>query len=133
MIALTFCLRLVKDETIMNSANAMKFSNSTYLQLTDAILKSETLEESIQNGFCDSYLNKYYDLQFYFLQNAAYFIPKCCTQMQKMPSATLLSDNTSELAYNLIIVNTASSHGSVDSGDVYSSPVNDVHSPSIKL
>jgi len=71
LIALTLCLRLVKDETAHNGGETMKFSNRTYTQLVDALLQSEG-DESLQQEFIDKYLNQYYDLQFFFLQNAAY-------------------------------------------------------------
>jgi hypothetical protein len=67
-------LQLVKDETSHKTDETIKFSNRTYSQLVDAFLQSEHVDEAVRNELCDKYLNHYYDLQFYFLQNAGYSI-----------------------------------------------------------
>jgi len=70
LVSLTLSLRLVKDETAHKTGEKIKFSNRNYSQLVDAFLQSEFVDEAVRNEFCDKYLNQYYDLQFYFLQNA---------------------------------------------------------------
>jgi hypothetical protein len=69
MTAVNISLRLVKNET---AARKDKFSNRTYAQFVDAFLRSGQPDDAVLKGFCEEYLNIFYDLQFYFLQNAAY-------------------------------------------------------------
>jgi hypothetical protein len=73
MVSVTLCLRLVKDETSYTSGESTKFANRTYMRFVDGFLKSSNLDEATVEDFCAKYLDRYYDLQFYFLQNAGYF------------------------------------------------------------
>ena len=68
---MTFLLRLVKDETRKNG-DTVKFANRTYTQFVKVILENSQMHEITLTEFRDKYLNEYYDLQFYFLQNTAY-------------------------------------------------------------
>jgi U3 small nucleolar RNA-associated protein 19 len=72
---MTICLRLVKDETACKNGETIKFANRTYALFIDSFLQCANLEEVVRNEFCEKYLNSYYDLQLYFLQHAAYFLP----------------------------------------------------------
>src|SRR6202041_3025680 len=71
MTAVNVALRLVKNET---AARKDKFSNRTYARFIDAFMRSDQPDDDVLKGFCEEYLNRYYDLQFYFLQNAAYVL-----------------------------------------------------------
>jgi hypothetical protein len=70
MVSVTLCLRLVKDETSYTSGEATKFANRTYMLFVNGFLTSSNLDDGTVQEFCAKYLNRYYDLQFYFLQNA---------------------------------------------------------------
>jgi len=69
---LTLYLRLVKDETVLGSRDVTKFANKTYSLFVEKILQSKTLDDAVLKEVCDKYLNTYYDVQFYFLQDAGY-------------------------------------------------------------
>jgi hypothetical protein len=74
MVSVTLSLRLVKDETAYKSGEVIKFANRTYMQFVDGFLNSASLDDGTIQEFCTKYLNQYYDVQFYFLQNAAYVL-----------------------------------------------------------
>jgi hypothetical protein len=65
-------MRLVKDETALGSREVTKFANKTYALFVEKILQSKTLDDAVLQELCDKYLNAYYDIQFYFLQDAGY-------------------------------------------------------------
>jgi hypothetical protein len=85
---MTVCLRAVKDETASKDRETTKFANRTYAQLVDSFLQCSQLAEIVQNEFCDKHLNNYYDLQLYFLQNAAYFHPNTVLTVEKLCKIT---------------------------------------------
>ena len=60
---------MVKDET-ESPDQVKKFSNRTYRRFTDSLLIHPSIDDEVQTEFIEKYLNIYYDLQFYFLQNA---------------------------------------------------------------
>jgi hypothetical protein len=74
MVSVTICLRLVKDETAYKSGKVTKFANRTYMHFIDGFLNSAKLDDGTLQELCTKYLNQYYDLQFYFLQNAGYIL-----------------------------------------------------------
>jgi hypothetical protein len=73
LTSLTLSLRLIKDETAQKQSGVIKFSNHTYLQVVDALLQNDHLDGAVLKEYSEKYLNIYYDLQYYFLLNAAYF------------------------------------------------------------
>jgi len=66
---MTLSLRNVRDETRF-AADPKKFSNRSYKRLVTSLLQCPSLDESLPKDLVNNYLNKYYDLQFYFLINA---------------------------------------------------------------
>lgn len=84
MISVTLCLRLVKDETAEKSGVVPKFANRTYMRFVEGLLRSTQLDEETLQEFCTKYVNRYYDLQFYFLQNAGYTLSRMFLQSRRI-------------------------------------------------
>jgi U3 small nucleolar RNA-associated protein 19 len=63
-------LKLVKDETKGNEGQ--RFANGTYSQLVEKLVELSEPEDTLLMEFVEEYLNRYYDLQYYFLLNAVY-------------------------------------------------------------
>jgi|SRR5579862_1829336 len=72
LASISLVLRLVKDETRHSGGDKVKFSNRIYKSFVTAFLQCKAVDDFVKKAFLDEYLNKYYDLQYYFLQNTAY-------------------------------------------------------------
>lgn len=69
-------LKLVKSETKGNEGH--RFANKTYAQLVEVLVELSEPEDTLLIEFVEEYLNKYYDLQYYFLLDAVYIpLPVC--------------------------------------------------------
>ena len=97
LISLSLCLRLVKNETAHKSGETVKFNNQTYVQVVYALLQNDQLDHRVLKEVCDNYLNKYYDLQYYFLLDTAY--PP--TRRLMLICRKFLQNNNSSLPKNL--------------------------------
>ena len=70
-------LKLVKDEIKGNEKH--RFANRTYSQLVEKIVELPAPEDALLTEFVEEYVNKYYDLQYYFLVDAAYLSHPACS------------------------------------------------------
>jgi hypothetical protein len=65
-------LKLVKDETKWKSGH--KFANRTFSQFVEKLVELSEPEDTLLVIFIEGYLNKYYDLQYYFVLDAGYIL-----------------------------------------------------------
>ncbi|RIB26750.1 hypothetical protein C2G38_181939 [Gigaspora rosea] len=74
--SLNILLDLLKIESIYltTSSGAYHFSNNHFYRIVEGLIDNENFNEHLQTEFIDKYWNKYDDLRFYFLKNAAKII-----------------------------------------------------------
>ncbi|KAF0509118.1 CBF-domain-containing protein [Gigaspora margarita] len=74
--SLNILLDLLKIESIYltTSSGAYYFSNNHFYRIVEGLIDNENFNEHLQTEFIDKYWNKYDDLRFYFLKNAAKII-----------------------------------------------------------
>ncbi|CAG8684328.1 7198_t:CDS:2, partial [Cetraspora pellucida] len=74
--SLNILLELLKTESIhlTTSSGTYHFSNNHFYRVVEGLIDNENFSEHLQTEFIENYWNKYDDLRFYFLKNAAKII-----------------------------------------------------------
>ncbi|CAG8757004.1 4765_t:CDS:10 [Cetraspora pellucida] len=74
--SLNILLELLKTESIhlTTSSGTYHFSNNHFYRVVEGLIDNENFSEHLQTEFIEKYWNKYDDLRFYFLKNAAKII-----------------------------------------------------------